>query len=218
MYSRAVTLCAAAALLAVSSVPADDKPADKPAPEKPKATLKEGADLPGPFHPYNVANGKYEKKFHSLTNEHGLNPGVLVFVQGVAPNTESEQLVKLLRDLDGYIVDKPKTRLKAFAVFLFGDMPDVVKNDDQREAHAQELLKLKSAEQQPLQQVVLALDSAASLQKAGYDMPPTEQVKVVLYDKLKVGGKKIYKYEKATDLDVKAIMDDVKTNLAPYKK
>src|SRR5690348_6265701 len=104
MYSRAVILCAGLALLAVSAVPADDKPApDKP--DKPKATLKEGADLPGPFHPYNVANGKYENKFHSLTNEHTLNPGVLIFVQNVPTTDEKAQgaLVSLLRELDKYI-------------------------------------------------------------------------------------------------------------------
>jgi hypothetical protein len=211
MYSRAVSLCAAVALLAVSVAVADDKPTS----EKPKSKLKEGADLPSPFHPYNVANGKYETKFHSLTNEHGLNPGVLVFVQNVAPDTNSP-LVKLLREIDTYIVDKPRTRLKAFAVFLFNDMPNVVTDDDVREAHAQELQKLKSAEP-PLQQVVLALDSAGSLQKAGYDMPPTVQVRVVLYDQLK--ATRIKDFDKAlTDADVKSIMDEVKTKLAPSKK
>jgi hypothetical protein len=211
MYSRAVILCAGAALLAVSSVPADDKPA----PDKPKAALKEGADLPGSLHPYNVANGKYENKFHSLTNEHGLNPGVLIFVQNVTPTGDSP-LVKLLRDLDGYIVDKPKTRLNAFAVFVYSDLADVVANDDIREGHIQELQKLKGGES-PLHQVVVALDSAASLQKAGYEMPPTEQVRVVLFDELKV--RKIYNLEKGvTDADVKTIMNEVQTKLAPYKK
>jgi len=222
MYSRAVILCAGAALLAVTSVPADDKPApDKPdKPDKPKATLKAGADLPGPFHPYNVANGKYENKFHSLTNEHGLNPGVLIFVQNVTPDTNSP-LVKLLRELDQYVADRPQTRLKAFAVFLFPDLADVVKDDDIREAHIQELQKLKSAEP-PLQQLVLALDSPASLQKSGYEMPATQQVRVVLYNELKVLPEKegIFNYDKdgLTEAEVTKIMDVVKTKLAPYKK
>ena len=214
MYSRAVILCAGAALLAVSAVPADDKPApDKP--DKPKATLKEGANLPGPLHPYNVANGKYENKFHSLVNEHGLNPGVLIFVQNVTPTGDSP-LVKLLRDLDGYIVDRPKTRLNAYAVFLYSDLPDVVKDDDVREGHIQELQKLKGGES-PLHQVVVALDSAAALQKAGYEMEPKDQVRVVLFDELKVS--KIYDRPKGvTDADVKTIMNEVQTKLAPYKK
>jgi hypothetical protein len=212
MYSRAVILCGAAALLAVSAAPADDKPTS----DKPKAGLKEGADLPGPFHPYNVANGKYENKFHSLTNEQGLNPGVLIFVQNVVPDDKSP-LVQLLHDLDKYITDKPKTRLKAFAVFLFNDMADVVKDDDVREGHIQELLKLRGSAPTPLQQMVLALDSAGSLQKNGYDIPPTTQVTVVLYNELKVN--KIYTFDKAmTEADAKKIMDEVTTKLAPYKK
>jgi hypothetical protein len=210
MYRQALSLCAAA-LLAATAVAADDKPA----PEKPAGKLKEGADLPGPFHPYNVANGKYETKFHSLTNEHGLNPGVLIFVQNVTPDTNSA-LVKLLRELDTYIADKPKARLRAFTVFLFNDLPDVVKEDDAREAHAQELQKLKSAEP-PLQQVVLALDSAAALQRAGYDMPPNVQVRVVLYNQLK--ATRVKDFDKPpTEADVKAIMDEVKTKLAPSKR
>lgn len=212
MYSRAVTLCAAAALLAVTPVPADDKPA----PEKPKAGLKKGADLPGPFHPFNVANGKYENNFHCLTNEHGLNPAVMIFAQNVKTDDEKELLPKLLRELDAYVVDKPKTRLKAFAVFLFSDLTDVVKDDDVRVTRAEELGKLKSAEP-PLQQVVLCLDSAAALQKAGYDIDPKAQVIVVLYDKLKVTN--VYTFtEKMTDDDVKKIMTEVKENLAPFKK
>jgi hypothetical protein len=215
MYCRALILAAAAALLAVSAVPADD---EKPAPEKPKAGLKDGADLPGPFRPYNV-NGRYEKKFHCLTNEHGLNPGVLIFAQNV--NTEDKtgdnaNLPNLLRELDKYIVDRPKTRLNAFAVYLFNDMPDVVTNDDVREVHAAQLAKLKGDEP-ALQQVVLGLDSAPALQKAGYTISPEDQVIVVLYDQLKVA--KVYTFKQAMKkMDVDAIMKEVKEHLAPFKK
>jgi hypothetical protein len=215
MYSRAVTLCAAAALLAVSPVrAADEKPAaGKPA-EKPKAALKEGADLPGPFHPFNVVNGKYVNKFHSLTNEFGLNPTVMVFAQNV-DTTQKGSLSKLLQELDQYIVERPKTRLNAFAVFLFNDLPDVVKDDDVRTAHADELVKLKGAEP-ALQQVVLGLDSVAGLKAAGYELDPNQPVTVVLYDKLKVT--KIYPKKGEKDIDVAAIMKEVKENLAPFKK
>src|SRR5205807_2581486 len=98
-------------------------------------------------------------------------------------------LVQLLQGLDKYVGDRPTTRLKAFAVFLYGDLTDTLKDDDVREAHADELRTLKSAEP-PLQQVVLCLDSAATLQKSGYDLKPDERIKVVLYDELKV--KKVY--------------------------
>jgi hypothetical protein len=220
MYSRVVILCAAAALLAVSVAPADDKPApdkpppEKPAPDKPKGTLKDGADLPGPFRPYNVT-GKFEKKFHCITNEHGLNPTVMIFAQNVSTASGSP-LSKLLRGLDKYIGDRPKTRLNAFAVFLFNDLDDVVTKDDERAAHADELNKLKNAEQPPLQQVVLCLDSAAGLKRAGYDLDPEKPVIVVLYDKLKVT--KIYPFKEMTDADVATIMKEVTENFAPFKK
>jgi hypothetical protein len=210
MYSRAVTLCAAAALLAVSAAPADDKPA----PEKPRAVLRAGADLPAPFHSFNVANGKYENKFHSLTNEHGLNPGVLIFAQNVDTGNAKE-LHDLLKQLDDYAVDRPKTRLKSFAVFLYNDLSDVLKDDDVRDGYAEKLRTFKTGES-PLQQVVLALDSAAALQKRGYDIKPNERIKVVLYDNLKVN--KIYDVTDDKPLDVKAIMTEVKEKLAPYKK
>ncbi len=207
MYSRAVILCAAAALLALSAVRADDKPAA----DKPKASLKEGSDLPGPFRPYNV-NGKYEKKFHCPTNEHGLNPGVLIFAQNV--NTESGGKLKdLLKELDKYIVDRPKTRLNAFAVFVYNDMPDVVKDDDVREVHAAQLTRLKGSEP-ALQQVVLCLDSAPDLLKCGYSLDD-QQIIVVLYDQLKV--KKVYT-GKDDSLDVAGIMKYVREDLAPFKK
>ena len=216
MYSRAVILCAAAALLAVSLVPAaDEKPAgDKPA-DKPKDPLKEGADLPGPFRPFNVVNGKYVNKFHCITNEHGLNPTVIVFAQNVN-TTQEGPLPKLLQELDKYIGEHPKTRLNAFAVFLFNDLDDVVKNDEARNAHADELIKLKSVEP-ALQQVVLCLDSAAGLKSAGYELNPEQPIVVVLYDKLKVT--KIYPPKDETkDIDVAAIMKEVKEKFAPFKK
>jgi len=214
MYSRVAILCAAAAFLAVSAAPADDKPDQKPTPAKPRATLKLGADLPGPFRPYNVVNGKFAEKFHCLTNEHGLNPGVMIFAQNV-DTTKIGKTRQLLQELDDYIVDKPKTRLSAFAVFTFPDLADVVKDDDVREVRAGEVKRVAGGEK-ALQQVVLCLDSDQALQKAGY--PLEKPITVVLYDKLKVAGKKIYTFESDDAVYVKGIMDDVKTNLAPFKK
>src|SRR5262249_40390320 len=142
------------------------------------------------FHPFNVANGKFENKFHCLSNEHGLNPAVMIFAQNIKTD-ESAPLVKLLQELDAYIVDKPKTRLSAFAVFLYSDLADVVKDDDQREGYAEKLRTLKSAEP-PLQQVVLSLDSAPALLKSGYGIKPNDQIVVVLYDQLK--ATKVYTF------------------------
>ena len=195
-------------MLAVSPVVA----ADKPATEKPKTGLKPGNDLPGPFHPYNVT-GKYEKKFHCLSDEHGLNPNVMVIVQN-APIGNDSPIVTLLRELDQYIVDRPKSRLNAFAVFLYNDLTDVVKEDEMRAKHVDDLTKINT--DKPLRQVVLSLDSVGTLRTAGYDIDPESYVIVVLYDKLQVT--KVYTFKDMKTTDVEAIMKEVKENLAPFKK
>ena len=86
-----------------------------------------------------------------------------------------------------------------------------------RTAHADELIKLKSAEP-ALRQVVLTLDSPEALKSAGYGnaVVPDQSVTVVLYDNLK--ATKVYAYKEAKDIDVAAIMKEVKEKLAPFKK
>src|SRR3954453_6167660 len=100
--------------------------ADPPAEKKP-APLKVGADLPGPFHPYNV-NGPAKGRYHCLVSQQGLNPGVLVLVRG----TEwSAGLKDLLRGLDGFL-DKernPSLNVGAFAVFVPEQVKDLVEED-----------------------------------------------------------------------------------------
>ena len=175
--------------------------------------LTQGSNLPGPFRPFNVANSTYEGKFFCLICEHGLNPGVLIFVQNVKSVAQEAPLAKLLRKLDTYALNNPKTRLRVFAVFLYADLPDMVPvNDaraadaanDARVAHADELRTLQKTTD--LRQVVLALDGATNLQKAGYEIDPTAEVVVVLYDKLKV--QKVFSYAtgKLTAADVDAIL------------
>ena len=64
--------------------------------------------------------------------------------------------------------------------------------------------------------MVLCLDSTAGLKNAGYELDPEQPVVVVLYDKLKVT--KIYPPKKTKDIDVAAIMKEVKEQFAPFKK
>ena len=210
MYSRSLILCAAA-LLTVSTAFGDDKPAS----EKPKTGLKPGNDLPGPFRPYNVT-GKFEKKFHCLSDEHGLNPNVMVIVQNVSVGEDNfKPVLSLLQQLDQYIVDKPKSRLNAFAVFLFNDLTDVVKEDEMRAKYVDVVTKINGTDK-PLKQVVLSLDSVGALKSAGYDINPEWHVAVVLYDKLQVTN--VYTAVDPSKLDGAAIMKEVKENLAPFKK
>ncbi len=209
MHPRAVTLCAVAALLAAAVLRADDKPA---APPDAKPGLKEGADLPGPFRPFNVANGKNEGKFHCPLCEHGLDPGVLVFVKNADFNSAPrwKPVQSLLKQLDTYVGDNPKARLMAAAVFHDDALPDVFAEDDARAARADEIRRQKG----DLTRVLLTLDGLPSLQKGNYDLDPTADVIVVLYDKMKI--RKVFKG--LAEKDVAAVMAEVKAKPAPAKK
>src|SRR5438132_5326782 len=85
---KSVLLIAAAVVLAARALAADPAPAaDKP------------AELPGPFHPYNVTGDeKYRGTYHCLVSEHGLDPVVLVFVRGDEPCGEVKKLLAALDD------------------------------------------------------------------------------------------------------------------------
>src|SRR5262249_3872623 len=132
--------------------------------------VRDNPDLPGPFQPYNVT-GKYGRtvktendksikvpgNFHCLITEHGLDPGVLIFVRGVKgqlPKSDAEaekkkgtdekddmlgvEAGKLLKELVARlenVADKnPAVRLETYVIF-HGDKPlkDVVRMDDERE-------------------------------------------------------------------------------------
>jgi hypothetical protein len=208
MYSRAATLCAAAALLAVAAAPAAD---DKPA-------LKPGAELPGPIHPFNAANGKFVGKFHCTVCEHGLDPEVLIFAHNPEFTAKAwEPFIKdLLKGIDDYAATYPRTRLHASLVGYYDDMKDVVTDNAGRIAHADDLDKLKNSV--PLQKVVLALDSLPALQKADYPLGPEAKVVVVLYDKLKVQN--VYSFTKGPpdEKEAQSIVKEVREKLAPRKK
>lgn len=179
-----------------------------------KPVLKAGADLPGPFRPYNVVNGKFEGKFHCLVCEHALKPGVLLFVKDPRLTNAADPLPALLEQLDKYITANPKSRLGAFAVFTYPDVPDAVTSDDAREARAQSLRPLKPR----LQQVVLAIDSQQSLAKAGYDLDPQAAATVILYDKMKILNVYILKSDDEIKEKLGAILTEVQQKLAPMVK
>ncbi len=168
----------AAALLAAAH-PKDEPARDKDkGNEKPKAGLKVGDELPGPFAPYNVT-GKRRGKFHCLVCEQGLNPVVMVVVRGTDFNKDTP-VGKLLAGLDQAVKKHERQRLAAFAVFLDDDLKDVVTEDDKREMLAKRL-----EEDLPgLTRLVLTLASKDVLEK--YPLDPEAEVTVVLYDHLKV--------------------------------
>jgi hypothetical protein len=197
MYLRAITI-SLVALCGFSSLWAQEKP-----------VLKEGADLPGPLRPYNVANGKHEGQYHCPLCDHGLNPGVLIFVKNMDFNNENrwKPLQALLKQLDTFIAETPRARLKAMAIFHDEAIKDVVTEDDARRARADELRRQKG----DLAHVVLALDSLPNLQKANWDLPPDADVFLVFYDQLKA-----VKLQKGlTEADVAKVMAEIKGKLTP---
>ncbi len=208
MLSRKLLLGAALAFLTISSAFADDKPTTE------KTGLEPGNDLPGSFRPFHVVNGKFERHFHCPVCEHGLNPGVLIFANNA--KLDGGPLVSLLQKLDTYGIERPKSRLRTTAVFLYDDVKNAVTSDDEREVHEAELKKAK--EQHGILQTVLAIDSLDRLKECGYEMDPKADLVVVLYDRLKVH--RVYNFtaeNKLTDDAVRAILTDVKVRLAPFE-
>jgi hypothetical protein len=177
----------------VLGLAADDRPADKKkdasAEKKAKAPAKKndallqvGANLPGPFHPYNVT-GPHKQHFHSLISEHDLDPMVMIFYKNV---DFSEPLPALLKQIDNAIDKNPAVRLGSFVVFLPDDLSDVVGTTDENDDGRREIEKRieAAATDMKLKHVVLCLDTKADVEKFG--ISETDLVTVVLYKRLKV--------------------------------
>lgn len=146
--------------------------------------LKEGKDLPGPFHPYNVdVTGKHKGRYHCLVSEHGLDPMVLIFHKNVE---FGDALRNLLKALDAAIEKNPNVRLSAFVVFLPDNLPEVVGSDNNNDDLRRELEDKvgKGGGDLKLKHVVLCLDSSKDVEK--YGLRDTDLATVILCDKYKV--------------------------------
>ncbi len=185
------------------------------------APLKEGGNLPGSFHPYNVT-GPHKQHFHCPVSEHGLEPMVLIFYKNV---DFSDPLPNLLKRLDTAIDKNPDTRLGAFVTFLPDNLPDVVgskendpdtnsKNDDAR-LEMEKKIEQNAADMK-LKHVVLGLDTKSDVAK--YQLNDDNLITVVLYVKLKIVA--VYALPKSdfTDAAVEKIMTDVADKLGAKRK
>src|SRR5262245_17245649 len=83
--------------------------------EPPKAELKAGGLLPGPFHVYNVT-GERKDKLSCLVCRNGLNPVAAIFVR----DADAAALPDFLQKLDAVVAKHADVRMGAFAVFLHG--------------------------------------------------------------------------------------------------
>jgi hypothetical protein len=199
--------------------PKEAPPAKAPSAAKEPAakdglSLQVGKNVPGPFHPYNVT-GPHKGHFHCLVSEHGLDPMVMIFLRGLE---FSEPLDKLLGKLDLAIDKNPNVRLAAFAVFLPGELSDVVGTSDKADDLRIELGKKVQAraEQLKLKHVALCLDNKADLEK--YDLDDANTATVVLYNKYAIVDVFPLTKDKFTDAAVDRIMAAVGEKLGATRR
>jgi hypothetical protein len=88
--------------------------AEPDAKDKSKDRLRVGANLPGPFHPYNLT-GKFDGRYHCPISEQDLDPTVLLFTRDIEPTPALEQLIV---DLAVAARKNRDTRLTIVVVFL----------------------------------------------------------------------------------------------------
>jgi hypothetical protein len=169
------------------------------------------ADLPGPFHPFNL-NGKHEGKFHSLVTAHDLDPAVLLFVRDLEI---SEPLRALLKRLDNAVEKNRNARIAVFVVFLDDkDLDDVVTRDNERERIAKDLkAKLDGL---MLKHVIFALDSKMHLPK--YKLDDKAEVTAILYRRYKVLARHDLPKGGLTDDVIKEIMRQAKEYLGATRE
>ena len=203
IHRRLLTLFAAVCLLPVAALAADP-PALKSGPEA-------GKELPGPFHPYNVT-GKEAGNFHCVICPQGLDPLVLVFVRNSGLGAEKEsKLLPMLEGLNGVATKDAKARIAVAAVFLFDDLKDVVKNDDLRKGHVDQLNGFKTDN---FNEVTLCLDSADG--PKAYGLNPDAKVTILVCSKLRVVANFAYADEAAVNTE--AVLAAVKEKLGSGKK
>ena len=213
---------------------AADPPADK---DKKLPALRVGANVPGPFHPYNVT-GRFgpqrikdkttqkeedvEGRYHCPVTEHGEDPMVLVFTRDLEVG---DKLKSLLQKLDTVTAaNKDKVRLGATVVFLDKELPEVVGSSDATDDRRRELaasLREKFAgmfkEDNPFTKqklVVVCIGSDADLAK--YELDRNHKATVVLYNKLEIRA--VHDVEDLDDARIDAIMQDVADKLGAKRK
>jgi hypothetical protein len=192
--------CQVFALIALTAITTCLAAEDKNPPDK--------GDLPGAFHPYNVT-GPNEGTFHCLVCDHGLFPGILVFVRGTDPSEE------LLKGLNKIAKENEKARLAIFVVFLDPDLATSLTGDNKTDDKRQEIAeKLRPSQKQwDLDHVIFALEAEKNLKD--FNLGEKDAVTVILFSKLKVVERLVFEKEK---LDIQAVLTATREKLLPGKK
>src|SRR5262249_54302670 len=118
-------------------------------------------------------------KFHDLVTQFNGDPVVMLVARGL----EGDAAFKgLLWQLDDAVAKHPEERLRAFVVFLYDDLGDVVKEDAKRAKRAKAVAAL--AGELKLRHVVLCLGDKPMLK--AYALDDKAALTAVLYKKLRI--------------------------------
>jgi len=214
MYRILAGLLTFLPLVAFAGQPADTKDADK------KAGLRVGANLPGPFQPYNVT-GKFAGRYRCPITEHDGDPMVLIFTRETEP---SELLTSLLVKLENVADKNRNVRLGVTAVFLDKDLTEVLGQDNSKEDLRLEFADklssklsgmLKKTNDTTMQNLVVVTISCAN-DLAKYGLDTQHKATVVLYNKFEVVG--IHDVEDLDEKTVDAILKDVADKFGATRK
>jgi hypothetical protein len=145
-----------------------------------------GAEVPGPFKPYNV-NGPQAGERSCLYCRYGTNPVVMVFAREVTP-----PLTKLIEKLDAAAARHADAKLGACVVFLG--------SRDRLEGKLKEL-----DEKLVLKHLVLAIDTPPGPEP--YAIAKQADVTVLLYTDTKVKGTHAFRKGELNDKAVETILD-----------
>jgi hypothetical protein len=227
-----VAFAALSPLFVLAADPPAEKDKDKDK-DKDKPALRVGANIPGPFHPYNV-NGRYGPRkigevevdgtYHCPVTEHAEDPMVLVFTRDL---DVGEKLKTLLQKLEAATKNNTKVRLAATVVFLDDKLKDEVigqtdATDDRRRELAASLreklagLFTETNEFTKQNLVVVCIGCDKDLKKVGYQLDQNHKVTVVMYNKLEIRA--VHAVAELDDAHIDAIMKDVADKLGATKK
>jgi hypothetical protein len=203
--------------LLLAGAPAASQDKDKEA-----APLAAGKDVPGPFHAYNVTGvNVYEEapkgtekegekrlrynskgRYHCLVTHYDIDPVVMLFAQNL---DGGEAFEAFLKKLDDKVGRNERVRLRAFVVFRYADVPDVLKSDNKRDAKAKALATL--ADKLGLKHVTFVLAGEPEVRKYGLD--PGNALTAVLYRRLRIEALHALPPAQVTEEKLQAILADV---------
>jgi len=185
--------------------------------------------IPAGFRAFVVVDDRFDVKdsrnrtgkFHCFVCEHGLAPGVAVFVRTVPKAVADEPLFKLLTSLDDAAVKYRPERLGVYCIFLTLDK--LYEDDLMRELKVAEVNGI--GKEAKLAQVPFAIAEASTpvMDKAviapqvkAFQIAETDDVTVIFYNRFNVLNRWTFTKEKGiTDADVTAIRGEVDKLLAP---